>query len=76
MPSDALGERGRADGQSIHANVHVGQQGLQAQCDAGKSEARRDVCGGSRLFLFPDPLSLHNPATAPLAEKGERAAHG
>ena len=61
---------------SIHPNVHVGQQDFQERRDAGEYEARRDVRGGSRLFLFPDPLGLHNPATAPLAEKGERAAHG
>jgi len=66
----------RVRGQSIHPNVHVGQQDFQARWDAGESEARRDVCAGSRLFLFPDPLGLHNPATTPLAEKGERAAHG
>src|SRR6266566_710556 len=63
-------------GQSIHPNVHVGQQDFQARRDAGESEARRDVCGGSRLFLFPDPLGLHNRATAPLTAEGERAAHG
>ena len=63
-------------GQSIHPNVHVGQQDFQAGRDAGESEARRDVRGGGRLFLFPDPLGLHNPATAPLAEEGEPAAHG
>jgi len=48
-------------GQSIHPNVHVGQQDFQAGRDAGESEARRDVRGGGRLFLFPDPLGLHNP---------------
>ena len=63
-------------GQSIHPNVQVGHQDFQARRDAGESEARLDVCGGSRLILFPDALGLHNPATAPLAEEGERAAHG
>ena len=63
-------------GQSIHPNVHVLQQDFQARWDAGESEARHDVFCGSRLFLVPDPLGLHNAATAPLAEKGERAAHG
>ena len=38
----------------------------------GSTKHARDVRGGSRLFLFPDPPGLHNPATAPLAEKGER----
>ena len=43
-------------GPSIHPNVHVGHQDFQARRDAGEYEARRDVRGGSRLFLFPDPL--------------------
>ena len=60
-----------AGSQSTRTSTYVNETSRRGGMP-GSTKHARDVRGGSRLFLFPDPPGLHNPATAPLAEKGER----